>query len=95
MASRATSTILASSMYFAESTHSDRLAEVDVSSDGSGTHIEPVWIIGSEFLEGGGLDDIDPGRDFDFTCLLDSAESPTGDLEVWRYRIVLGIERML
>jgi hypothetical protein len=77
-------------MYFTESTYSDRLAEVDVSGDGCGANIEPIWIIGSEFLEGGGFDDIDPGRDFDFAC----SRLASGDLERTD-RIVLGIEHRL
>jgi hypothetical protein len=54
-------------MYFTKSTYANRLAEIDVSCDGCGTDVIPIWIIGSEFLERGGFDDIDPGGDFDFT----------------------------
>ena len=66
MTSGTTATVLAATMCFAKSAYTDRLAEVNVSCDGCGADIEPVWIIGSEFLEGASLDDIDPGRDFDF-----------------------------
>ena len=51
-------------MDFAESAYTDRFTEVDVSGYGGGTDIEPVWIIGSEFFEGGCFDDVDPGWDF-------------------------------
>src|SRR5579859_5900682 len=81
MTSRTTSTVLASTMYFLKSTYANRLAEVNVSCDGGGTDIVPIWIIGSEFLEGGGLDNIDPGGDFDFTYpleLIHMFESSTG-----------------
>lgn len=71
MTSRTTSTVLASTMYFAKSTYSDRLAEVNVSCDSCSADIVPIWIIGSEFLEGGGLDNINPGGDFDFTYPLE------------------------
>jgi hypothetical protein len=51
MASRTTSTVLTSTMYFTKSTYTDRFTEIDVSCDGCGANIEPIWIIGSEFLE--------------------------------------------
>jgi len=66
MTSRTTATVLAAAMCFAKSAYADITPEVNVSCDGCGADIEPVWIIGSEFLEGAGFDDIDPGRDFDF-----------------------------
>jgi hypothetical protein len=37
-----------------------------VTSNGCGTDVEPVWVVGSEFFEGGGFHDINPGRDLEF-----------------------------
>jgi len=37
-----------------------------VSCDGCGSDVEPIWIVGSEFFEGGSFDDVDPGGNFEF-----------------------------
>merc|ERR1719159_837052 len=58
------STALATTINLGQSTNTDSSAEVDVTSDGSSTHVEPVGIIGSQLLVSTGLDKVDPLRDF-------------------------------
>lgn len=43
-----------------ECTNSNVGSDVDTSSNGGGSSVDPVGIIRSEFLEGCGLDDISP-----------------------------------
>ena len=37
-----------------------------MTGDGRSTDVEPVWVVWSEFFEGGGFHDINPGRDLEF-----------------------------
>jgi hypothetical protein len=50
----------------AKSADTDRFTEIDVTGNGRSTDVEPVGVVGSEFFEGGGFDDIYPGRDLEF-----------------------------
>jgi len=53
-------TVLLSTVGLAETTDTDGLAEVDVTSDGSGTDIEPVHALGGELLGVASLDGVNP-----------------------------------
>lgn len=46
-------------------TDTDVLPEVDVSSDGSSPHVEPVRVVRSQLLLGTGLNNVDPCGDLE------------------------------
>ena len=59
--------VLTPSMDPTKGSYTDGFAEVNMSGDGCGTDVEPIWIVGSEFFVCSGLDDIDPGWNLEFT----------------------------
>jgi hypothetical protein len=53
-------TVLLSTMGLAETTNANGLAEVDVTGDGSGANVKPVYALRRELLEVTGLDGVNP-----------------------------------
>jgi hypothetical protein len=81
-------------VHFTKGTDTYGFAEVDVSSHCCCPSIEPIWIIGGEFFERGGFDNVNPGGDFDFAYNSVRNVFKLKDVNV-TYQIVSRIEHML
>lgn len=66
----ARATVLGAAVYAAEAADTNGLAEVDVTSDGSGTDVEPVDVLGRHLLGGAGLDGVNPTGDGELALTL-------------------------
>jgi len=63
-------TVLLPAMGLAETTNANRLAEVDVTGDGSGANVKPVHALGRELLEVAGLDGVNPSGNRELSLTL-------------------------
>lgn len=57
---RARATVLGGTVNLAEAANTNGLTAVDVASDGGGTDVEPVGVLGRHLLGGTGLDGVNP-----------------------------------
>lgn len=65
---RAETAVGGTTVELSEMADTDSLAKVDVTGEGGGADVEPVWVVRGLLLEVTGLDNVDPGGHLDLAC---------------------------